>query len=263
MPFWPAFIVWSITGLGAFFLSSRASWLVLVSPVVAQCLVFGQTALLLAAILMAAAKTKGLARGALVGIVFVIKPQLVVLAPLVFVVRLDWRGALGFAAASISLVVLSVALFGVDLWREWFQAVVGFRNTLSQQDLWGVVVTPFSYAVQLGLNPWPIFAISFALAVAAICIVRTGNPIELICLTCFLASPYAGGSDLATVLPFAFRRLTDPKEPLKIWAALIYSAALVPVATALGLYRLVRMRSAKLESPTRRNRGNSVTKSAL
>src|SRR4029078_12054809 len=107
----------------------------------------------------------------------------------------------------------------------------------------GLVVTPYSYAVQLGINPWPVFAACLVLATIAIWCSRDKEPIEIICLTRLLSSPYAGGSDLAALLPFAFRRLVDAREPLKVWGALIYASGFTPIAFVLGLYRLCFLRS--------------------
>jgi hypothetical protein len=240
LPFWPAFVAWSIGGLILYWRAARTSPLLLVSPVIAQCFIFGQTAILLGAVVNMAARAQPIMRGAMLGCVFAIKPQVVVFAPLVFTVRRDWRGLIGFTAAVGCLVLLSLISFGVGAWTNWIHALPAFRQTLSNRDLWGVVVTPFSYAVQLGINPWPVFAACVALALAGIWFAGTCDPVELICLSSLLASPYAGGSDIAPLLPFAFRRLAAAREPLKIWTAFIYAAAFTPIALLVGLYRLRR-----------------------
>jgi hypothetical protein len=242
LAFWPSFIAWSIAGLTVYLLAARASWLLVISPVVVQCVVFGQTALLLGAVVLLAARKSGFIRGALIGAVFAIKPQLVALAPLVFALRRDWHDVIGFGAALTAMIALSLALFGPGMWVDWVHALPAFREVISHQRIWGLVVTPFSYAVQLGINPWPVFALCLVVATAAIWYSREREPVEIICLTSLLATPYAGGSDLAALLPFAFRRLIDAREPLKVWAALIYASGFTPIAVVLGLYRLCFLR---------------------
>jgi hypothetical protein len=177
----------------------------------------------------------------LAGSVFALKPQLVVFAPVVLAFRRDWVGLLGFCAAILSLVLLSLATVGIGAWFNWIHALPAFRQTIADYQLWSVVVTPYSYAVQLGINPVPVVATCFAVALAGVWFApKTSDPVELICLTSLLVTPYAGGSDLAILLPFAFRRLIDNRETLKIWAALIYTSALPPIALPLALFRLSR-----------------------
>ena len=241
LPFWPAFVLWSIAGVTIYKRAARASPLLLISPVVAQCLAFGQTGLLLGSIVNLASRRTAIARGAMLGSVFALKPQLVVFAPVVFAFRRDWAGLLGFSIAVLGLVLFSLATVGIGAWFNWIHALPAFRQTIADYHLWGVVVTPYSYAVQLGINPIPVFATCFALALAGVWFApRNSDPIELICLTSLLVTPYAGGSDLAILLPFAFRRLIDNSEPLKIWAALTYIALLTPIANLIGLFRLSR-----------------------
>ena len=168
VPFWTAFVAWSVVGLVLYIRAARTSPLVLLSPVVAQCLVFGQTALILGSAVNFASRMDPLLRGALLGCVFAFKPQLVVMTPLVLLARRDWRGIVGFAFGSLVLVILSLAAFGLSAWLDWVHALPAFRQTLSHRDLWGVVLTPFSYAVQLGISPWPVFAAGVALSIAGI-----------------------------------------------------------------------------------------------
>jgi len=241
LPFWPAFILWSVTGVLIYKRAARASLLLLISPVVAQCLAFGQTALLLGSAVNFASRRTAIARGALLGSVFALKPQLVVFAPVVLAFRRDWAGLIGFSAAIVGLVLFSLATVRIGAWFSWIHALPAFRQTIADYQLWGVVVTPYSYAVQLGINPVPVLAACFALALAGVWFApKDSDPVELICLTSLLVTPYAGGSDLAILLPFAFRRLIDNREPLKIWTALTYISALSPIANLIGLFRICR-----------------------
>jgi hypothetical protein len=241
LPFWPAFILWSAAGVIIYRRAAGTSLLILISPVVVQCLAFGQTALLLGSAINFASRRTAIARGALLGSVFALKPQLVVFAPVILAFRRDWAGLFAFCVAILALVLFSLATVGIEPWFDWIHALPAFRKTISDYELWGVVVTPYSYAVQLGINPVPVVATCLGLALAGVWLApKNSDKVELICLTSLLVTPYAGGSDIAILLPFAFRRLQDDREPLKIWAALTYISALTPIANLIGLFRLWR-----------------------
>lgn len=235
VPFWPSFALWSIAGLALYFWSARTSPLIFVSPVVVQCALFGQTALLLGAAIVAASRARPMICGAVLGFIFAFKPQLVVFAPVAFVVRRDWPGLFSFGAAVIFLCALSLAAFGFGAWLDWVHALFGFRQAVA--NLGGMVITPFAYAVRFGIDPI-VAGVSLITLAAVGAWFSRGDKVELICLTSLLVSPYAGGSDLAPLLAFAFVRLTKAEEPLKVWHALVYDAAFTPVALVIGLYRL-------------------------
>lgn len=235
LPFWPALLLWWGLSLSTYGYAVRSStWLLFASPIVIQCLIFGQTSLVLAAFALFAARQEGWKRGALLGLIFSTKPQLVILAPLVLLARRDWTGLLGLVAVGLAEVIVSAALFGPQMWLDWASAFPAFRETVANNDLWGVMVTPFAYAMRVGINPWPVFIAGASLAVIAAIRSKNSNPVELACLCSLLATPYAVANDLAVLLPFAICRLLDREATGKPWAAIIYSTAFPPVALAWG-----------------------------
>jgi hypothetical protein len=236
LPFWPALLLWWTLSLSAYGYAARSgTWLLFASPVVVQCLIFGQTSLLLASIVLMAARSTGAARGALLGAIFSTKPQLVILAPLVLFARKDWAGLAGLIAAGLFELAASVVVFGLGAWIDWFNALAPFKRTVEGQDLWGVMITPFAYAMRLGINPWPVFAAGGLFALLAAVRSKRTDPVELACMTSLLATPYAVANDLAPLLPFAMVRLLDVKAKGKPGAALIYASAFPPVALIIGV----------------------------
>jgi hypothetical protein len=248
LPFWPALLLWWVLSLSAYGYAAQAkTWLLFASPVVVQCLIFGQTSLLLAAVALMAARNTGVARGALLGAIFSTKPQLVILAPLVLLARHDWKGLSGLIAVGLFEVAISVLVFGPSAWIDWANALEPFRRTVEGQDLWGVMITPFAYAMRLGINPWPIFAAGGLFAIFAAVRSKRSDPVELACMTSLLATPYAVANDLAPLLPFAMARLLKGPAKEKPWAALIYASAFPPIALIVGAWQFnaqSRVRSA-------------------
>jgi hypothetical protein len=235
LPFWPALLLWWAISLSAYGYAARSgTWLLFASPVVVQCLIFGQTSLLLAAVALMAARSTGAIRGALLGAVFSTKPQLVILAPLVLLSRKDWAGLSGLVAIGVFELAASVIVFGVDAWIDWFNALEPFKRTVEGQDLWGVMITPYAYAMRLGISPWPFFAAGGLFAVVAAVRSKRTDLVELTCVTSLLATPYAVANDLAVVLPFALARLLGGGTAGKPSAALIYASAFPPIALAVG-----------------------------
>jgi len=244
LPFWPALLLWWALSLSAYGYAARSNtWLLFASPVVIQCLIFGQTSLLLAAVALMAARCTGAARGALLGAIFSTKPQLVILAPLVLLARRDWAGLAGLVAAGIAELALSIVVFGTGAWLAWVNALVPFRRTVEGVDLWGVMITPFAYAMRLGINPWPVFGVGVLFALFTAVKSKRSDPVELACLTSLLATPYAVANDLAPLLPFAVNRLLAADAKGKPWAALIYASAFPPVALAAGALQFMTKRA--------------------
>ena len=154
LSFWPAFILWSLVSLVAYMAAAR-KWLLLGSPVVIQCLVFGQTSMILAAGILVAARSEGVVMGVILGLVFSLKPQLLVTAPLVLLLRRQWRSLSGFLIGAVVSVAFSVILFGPHVWLEWAGSIPAFRRVLESRDLWWVMITPYSVGMRLGVSPWP------------------------------------------------------------------------------------------------------------
>jgi Glycosyltransferase family 87 len=136
-----------------------------------------------------------------------VKPQLVLLLPALFLVRRSWSALAAFAAGSVLLVLLSLAAFGLSACIAWLRilapwAFAGQANfpvdTQSQFSLRGILLLlGLPPAVQLSL-----LAIGF-LAVAAILFRSRSDPrlqLALAIAASVVLSPYQHAHDLSLLI---------------------------------------------------------------
>jgi hypothetical protein len=237
LPFWPSFVAWSLLSLVGFFAAARSKdwWLMLLSSCLIECVAFGQTSLLVSAVLFLACSRRGWQMGALLAVALSIKPQVLVMAPLILLVRRDWPAVMGAAVAGIALLLLSIVLYGPTLWLAWFHALPGFARVIASRNLYWALITPYGLAIWAGLPGTPFWIAGALLSIAAV--IRSarswGNLAMPIAITSILAVPYAVPHDLVAALPWCAAVLLK-----RDWnwrqapAALIFSAMFVPVATA-------------------------------
>lgn len=144
LPYLPALSLWTACGIVGFTVALRLwtrDWriiaLLLAAPAALIGLMSGQFALLAAAILLAVLRwreSRPWLAGALVGLLLV-KPQLALLIPLLFIATGNWRA---FAAATLSSVTLAgvVALiWGIDIWHIYIATGIANQSlVLSDPD---------------------------------------------------------------------------------------------------------------------------------
>jgi hypothetical protein len=137
LPYLPALALWTLCGTVALVVSLRLwtrdkslAFLALASPAALLGILSGQFALFAAAILLAVLRwrdSRPLRAGALTGLLLV-KPQLALLLPILFVVTRNWR-AFGAAALSCAALAGAVALlWGVDIWRVYLAAGIANQS---------------------------------------------------------------------------------------------------------------------------------------
>lgn len=167
----PALAIWSLLGitifLGAGFgaLDNRNALIaVAASPAAAFCLISGQFALIAAALLLAIFANldrRPILAGILIGMLSV-KPQLGLLFPFFLAAGGRWRV---FAAATITTLALagaSIAVFGVDVWRDFIAKGLPAQNlVLADPD---GIATPYFPTVFMNLRG---IGLSYAAAMAA------------------------------------------------------------------------------------------------
>ncbi|MGH6955106.1 MAG: glycosyltransferase family 87 protein, partial [Caulobacteraceae bacterium] len=130
-----AYPLWTGVSVGLFVLAAshlvRPVWaaaVLAVAPPVFFSAALGQTSLLIGAAAVAAwlwRDSRPLLAGALLGAAACIKPQAMLLAPVVFWGR--WRMLGAMLAASAALSLASVLTFGAERWIEWAKAADAFR----------------------------------------------------------------------------------------------------------------------------------------
>ena len=230
-------MAWILLSFGALAAATRrappqAVALMLVTPMVVRCAFLGQNTMLLGAALIVAVVRGGVAGGLLLGTVACIKPQLVLMAPLVLLVRRDWRGLAGASAAAIFWLSVALLLYGLQPWKDWVGAFPSFHQVLVDRDLLWIIISPAGTAERFGLPPLPFLLIG--IAVAAVAVVRAAPKAEgfelaaLSVIASVLSAPYATLQDLLAALPFLtltlFNRRLDGRA---VAAALVLVTAFV------------------------------------
>lgn len=194
--------------LKAILKSNRDTLVALASPLTPLVLANGQNSFLTAALLGAGLlildRRPGLAGGLFGGLVY--KPQLgIVIAPLLLFTR-NWRALAGAVAATIALVGISFALWGVESWTAWLdslrygrmymeQGSVGFYKSVSLFSM----MRAWDASVGLG------YAVQALGTIAAIVLIwkaraRTGAVrAAATCAAASLSTPYLLDYDLAVL----------------------------------------------------------------
>ena len=248
------YLVWTILSvtLFAFAVTRLEGWRVallsLLSAASIQGVTTGQTPMILSAALIFAIATPGFACGMVFGVAAAIKPQLLALAPLAFLIRKDWRTLSGMVAGMLGCITVELILFGMQPWLDWLNSMAAFRQSLFKIGAMGQVITPYGMADWRGLNPLPFFVVSAALAVGAIVVsARRAEGVYLIAVivgASILASPYALRHDTIALVPACIVAiLAHPKlkalPAIGIFSGYFVGASLV-VAAALQLLARAR-----------------------
>jgi hypothetical protein len=236
LPFWLSFVVWTVFSLACFFVAARSKiwWLMLLSPCLIECVAFGQTSLLVSALLFIACSRRGWQMGVLLAVALSIKPQVLVTAPLILLVRRDWPAIMGGVACGLALMLFSIFLYGPVLWLAWFHALPGFASVIASRNLYWALITPYGLAMWAGLPGTPFWIAGALLSLAAVMRSACGwdNLAMPIAVTSILAVPYAVPHDLVATLPWCASILVKRDWHWKqAPAALIFSAVFVPVST--------------------------------
>ncbi|KQM98512.1 hypothetical protein ASE85_11700 [Sphingobium sp. Leaf26] len=144
LPYLPALALWTLIGAACFAASLRL-WmrdyrplaLLLASPAALLGIMSGQFALFAAAIILAVLRwreERPWLAGALVGLLLV-KPQLALLLPVLFIATRNWRAFVAAALSSLTLVALVALLWGGDIWRIYIQTGIANQSlVLSDPD---------------------------------------------------------------------------------------------------------------------------------
>lgn len=217
--FWPlgllsfaaGYLALSLLSLSALWLVCRrhlTGWaiaLLLVSAPLLRCIRNGQvSAIVAAAVIWACGSSNRLAAGIAFGAVASLKPQLVVMAPLMMVLNRDWRAFVASVTTFLSLVLTSILIFGFGRWPEWLASLGHFRQLLHDYGVLSIAVSPAGMAAYKGLPQLPFLLLGLVGGIALVFVCRNAEPLEkaaAIGLGSILASPYALEYDLVVVVP--------------------------------------------------------------
>jgi hypothetical protein len=109
-------------------------------PATTNNILAGQNGFLTAALLLAGfglLNDRPLVAGVLLGLLS-FKPQIALLAPVALIAARQWRGLAAAVAAGATLVLASVAFFGIDTWLTWINVILHPSYAMGENGLeWG------------------------------------------------------------------------------------------------------------------------------
>jgi hypothetical protein len=203
--------------------------LVLATPAMFMAIVGGQTSLVMAALLFTGAtlRHRPLLAGALLGVAACIKPQVVVLVPLVLLAAGQWRSLAGAAAAGLSLCLAATLCYGVGVWSDW----LGFLPTF-------LAANDHAFAARYLALPGLWKAAALGAGVLASAYAGRRGRIELgvfvAVAAALLGSLHAMDYDAAILAPFAMSAAVSNR-----WFGLPFAAALAFPPSAMSVLALM------------------------
>ena len=186
--------------------------------------------------------------GGLLGIL-TFKPQLWLMVPVALVAARQWRALAGAAGSALAVALLSLALFGPEIWRVWFGLMTGgdaaYRAWVTSGRLNGVSV--FACVSWLGASPglanlaqWAAIAVAAAFVYRAY---RRFDPgalaLAVLLAATMLAAPHVSTSDavllaLATSLFVAAPGPAPPRPAPLMLAAAVW---IIPLFNPPSVFR--------------------------
>jgi hypothetical protein len=225
-----AYVGWVALSAMALVASLRrlAAPLVLFAPAVFLAGIIGQTSLLMGAALFAGATllSRPMIAGVLFGLAACIKPQVVVLAPLVLIAGGHWRALAAAAATGLAISLGATALYGFHIWADWLVSLQTFvqSNDVAWQDrylslpgLWRIAPLAIGAVAAWRLADDPERAIGIAVAAALLGSLHAMDYDAAILAPFALSAALAGGWVAA---PFVVALLLPPS----IWPVLLFAA---------------------------------------
>ena len=220
----PALLCWTAIGLLVLFVTARTQWkqpapvaALFAAPATAFCLMSGQSSLLTTALLVAVfacLDRRPLLAGMLIGLL-TLKPQLGLLFPVMLCASGRWRVFLAAAATTATLLVLSMALFGLHAWQAYVELGVPVQNSVLSDPR--LLAAPFMPTIFMNLHAagasyglaMAIHAVIAVLAAATVFWASRPDADPQILLALFLACTMAATSYLLSYdsLPLVFAGL--------------------------------------------------------
>jgi alpha-1,2-mannosyltransferase len=226
----------------------------LLCPATSITLVTGQNSFLSGALLFggfSALDRYPVVAGAMLGALS-FKPSLALMVPVALIAARQWRALAAAGATALVLAVASLAVLGIEPWREWLLMMVSpsadYRHWLDAGRSWGLSL--YTCATLLGASAGAANLVQMAATVSAAAVVfwtfRQPLPADrrlaLLLAAAIFAAPHVSTYDtilLALAAGLLFRRALVTPLPFPL-AAVILAAWLLPLinpprATPLGL----------------------------
>jgi hypothetical protein len=225
MPLWPAFLLWTIAGLGFFCVASsrvagKASLIfLLAAPAFHWTIVAGQVTMLVGGLIyfgLACLSRRPATAGLIFACAALLKPQAALLIPVALLAGAHYRALTAATVAGTIGGLAALALQGPELWFGWVRAIGAFSELIQSSGFISTSITPTAFAHRWGMQ-----------GVAETATIATGAMLGLICcwsvfrksddaalrggaVICgaLLCTPYAMGYEAAPLLPAAAALLT-------------------------------------------------------
>ena len=258
LPFWPSLVAWTAAGAIALAFAARrimkpaAIGLGFATYAGLGALVEGQISLLIGALVIAAvANPDSRWKGPLLAAAAVVKPQSLLAAPVALVAERKWR-AIGWAALCGSvLLLISMLIFGTEVWLRWWTELPKFHDYLVSRGIDRMDVGIYGLARTVGLPGWSfLFGVPLGLIVSWLVFRSEAAPLDryaAFAVSTVLLSPYTLFYDLAGLTFACIAMLLDRERSPLMWlaAALIVSSVfaslgIVLLAVMLGIEALRR-----------------------
>lgn len=237
-----SYLIWT-AATGAFFAwagvkAGAPKWFMLF-PWVAFAAFCGQVTFLLGGLVLAAlavSDERPTLAGVLFGAAAAVKPQLLMLLPLALMAEARWRTIVSTGVTGLALCAGSIAIWGLQPWFEWLNALPRFEHLVSQAtQLVANAITPYAALTYWRLNgSWALLLAPAALLWVWLTFRRGADlPDRLIALFggAFLISPYAMNYELALFAPATaayLARRDDPRWPGYAIAAMVQALYVHP-----------------------------------
>jgi hypothetical protein len=248
-----AYLGWVALSVGAFVaaagvLAGRLAPLVILCPLVVFAAVTGQTSLLLGAAILCGLwqlRRPWLA-GVLLGAALCIKPQLLFLLPAGLLAARAWRVLLFTGLTAAALCLVSVAVFGLEAWREWLAILPQHQAWEAQKHLQTVSLAP-----QAGLLLRAAL-VAAGCAATAVAFLREDLGVRLTALVSasLLCAPHAMPYDLAVAAPAALSAISE-LSLLSLAGLALFAGA---VSTPWALLTYTAVWAPPISAPLRRIR---------
>lgn len=242
----PAFIGWTCISAMTFawatrkYLTLGQNLLTLISQPVVFGLLTGQVSVFLAALMFWAFGTdRKWWAGIALGFVASIKPQLLLLAPLLMFLRRDFEMMIAAAASLLIIVLVALLAFGIQPWFDWLASLDHFRAVLNEYNILRAAISPANWAERLGIAPLPVMLLGAAFGSWIVYRCRNLGPVEVtaaVATASIFASPYALVYDMAAVVPFLVLTVWNNR----IAGAVALTGRFLPLPIFLAAYELVR-----------------------
>lgn len=219
-----AYAIWVAGGVVFFYYAVRKllgsgmdAFVLVFAPVTFLCIYTGQNGLFTAALILLAFAIKNerpILAGMLIGCL-TFKPQLGVLIPIVLLLARDMKAFASASVTTLTLVVISVLVFGVDVWKDFLFETLPLQGQILENygAPWTEMVPSlFMTMKNIGLSAdmaWVyqnVFSVLIVLSLVWGFVKQRSYSLQiaLLCSSILLVMPYIANYDMAILAPAAY-----------------------------------------------------------